>query len=107
MTAAVELTDDPAVDGTIGEVVGIEQVESHPPGPNLPGAEMHIATGKVQADRHPLALRVPQRGDGELAWVVEGEELDLLTGRGEGLTEVALLPEQTDPDKGHSQVARG
>ena len=54
---------------------------------------------------HPFAVGVAEWSDGELAGIVEGIELDLLARRAEGLPEVALLPEQTDADQRHAQVA--
>ena len=77
-TAAVELAGDAPVGGTVDRVVGIEQVERDPAGLDLPDPEADHAAGELQGYADPFTVVVAQWHDGQLAGIVEGEELDLL-----------------------------
>ena len=106
-TASVELAGEAPVGGIVDRVVGIEQIEADPAGPDLPHAEADHTAGELEGYGQPFTIVVAQRHDGKLAGIVEGEELHLLPRGAERLPEVPLLPQKTDAHEGRSQIAGG
>src|SRR5262250_850037 len=104
--AAVQLAGDTAQRRGVGGVVGVEQIERHPPDTCLPRSQPQIVAGILDLDPYPLPGLIPHRRYRKLPGVVVRVERRLPAMRIERLPEIPLLVQQTDADDRDSQVAR-
>ena len=98
--APVEAGGNIAVRRDVFVEISIEQIELHPAHLHLPDPRLHRAVGKGNFNGEVLSIAAVDRLYGHLVEVVFRVALYLPAVGVEGLAEIALAVEQTDPDEG-------
>ena len=103
----IQFAGDPAMSGKVRRVIAVQQVELDPADLDLPGAQPDRVTRQSDLQSQPLAVRLAQRRDRQLAGVIIGEEGLLRPVLVDYLPKIALLVEQSHADHRHAEVAGG